>query len=73
LQSVTQTGGEITLTWSSVPCLTYQVQCANSLTNPNWTNVASAVTAAGTLANVSEAVGAPKSQRFYRVILMPCP
>jgi hypothetical protein len=73
LQSATLTSGVITFTWSGIAGLSYQVQSASSLSNPNWTNVAAAVTAAGELMSLSEPVSASLSQQFYRAILLPSP
>ena len=72
LQSVTLTGGLITLTWSGLAGLSYQVQSAGNLSSPNWTNVAAAITATGNLVSATEAVGAG-SHQFYRVNLLPTP
>jgi len=70
-QSAALTGGTINLTWSSFPGVSYQVQSAGSLSNPNWTNVAKLI-ATGNLASTSEPVGSAPMQ-FYRVILLPAP
>jgi hypothetical protein len=83
LQSVNMTNSIVTLTWSGIAGLSYQVQSATSLSNPNWANVGAAVTAPGDLMSASESValgaasqpfyyGAP-SQQFYRVILLSSP
>ncbi len=71
LQSVALAGGNITLTWSAVANLSYQIQSATNLINPHWTNVA-AVIAPGNVASASEPMGTP-AQQFYRVILLPGP
>ncbi len=71
LQSVALAGGNITLTWSAVASLSYQIQSTTNLTNPRWTNVGS-VTASGNVMSASPPVGTA-SQQFYRVILMPGP
>ncbi|MGA2556489.1 MAG: hypothetical protein ABSG04_09470, partial [Verrucomicrobiota bacterium] len=71
LQSVALAGGSITLTWSAVASLSYQIQSATNLSNPRWTNVA-VVIAPGNVASASEPVGTPP-QQFYRVILLPAP
>jgi hypothetical protein len=70
LQSVTLTGGTIALTWSGIANLSYQVQSASNLINPNWTNVPPAIIAPGNLVSASEPVG-NASQQFYRVVLLP--
>ena len=71
-QSVTQSPGAITLTWSSFANVSYQVQSASNLADPAWMNVGSPITAAGTATSVSEPIGAA-SQQYYRVILLPPP
>ncbi len=70
-QPVALTGGNINLTWSSFPGVSYQVQSASSLSNPNWTNITT-VTATGNLTSTSEPAGSVP-QQFYRVILLPPP
>jgi subtilase family serine protease len=70
-QSIALSGGAIKLTWSSFPGVSYQVQSAGSLSNPNWTNVVT-VTATGNLTSASVPVGSVPNQ-FYRVILLPPP
>jgi hypothetical protein len=73
LQSVTLTGGLLTLTWSGVAGLSYQLQSAANLSNPNWTNVVPAITASGDLVSASEPISQASSQQFYRVVLLPSP
>ena len=73
LQTATLAGGNLTFTWSATANLSYQIQSAASLSNPYWTNVAAAVTAAGNSVSASEPVGPTSSQRYYRVILLPRP
>ncbi len=70
LQSVALAGGNITLTWSGLANLSYQVQAASDLINPNWTNIPPAIIAPGNLVSASEPVG-KASQQFYRVVLLP--
>jgi len=71
-QSVTVADGAITLTWSGVPNLSYQIQSATSLSNPDWTNLDAPIIPTGNLVSASESVGTAP-QRFYRVILLPTP
>src|SRR5208283_4265746 len=73
LQSVTLTGGIITLTWSAMANRSYQVQSASNLNHPNWANVGAALTAPGALGTASEPIGSTAAQQFYRVILLPAP
>jgi subtilase family serine protease len=70
LQSATLADSIITFTWSGIASLSYQVQSASDLSHPNWTNVATAVTAAGGVVSASEPISTA-SQQFYRVILLP--
>jgi hypothetical protein len=72
IQTVTRTNNAIAFTWSTVPGLRYQVQYATKLTQPNWINLGSAITAANTTLSTSDVIGL-KTQRFYRVVLMPPP
>jgi len=72
LQSAVLTGSSITFTWSGIANRSYQIQSATNLSNPNWTNVAAAVTATGNLASASETISTA-AQQFYRVILLPAP
>jgi hypothetical protein len=73
LQSATLADSIITFTWSGIASLSYQVQSANDLINPRWTNVAAAMTAPGDLVSASEPISTA-SQQFYRVLLLlPAP
>jgi hypothetical protein len=71
-QSATLTGGNITFTWNGLANLSYQLQSASNLSNPNWTNVATPITAPGVLVSASEPVSSASPQ-FYRVLLLPPP
>ena len=73
LQSATLAGSLITLTWSGVANLSYQVQSAGNLSNPAWANVGAAVTAAGGLVSASEPFSKASPPQFYRVALLPSP
>ncbi|MGD0261291.1 MAG: fibronectin type III domain-containing protein [Verrucomicrobiota bacterium] len=70
IQSLTQTGGLLTLTWSALPWQTYQVQYTTNLNQPNWNILADAITTTNALATASDAIG-PDLQRFYRVLIVP--
>jgi hypothetical protein len=72
LQTATMAGGIINFTWSGIANVSYQIQSASSLSNPNWTNVTVAVTGPGNLVTASEPISAA-SQQFYRVIMLPAP
>jgi subtilase family serine protease len=61
--------GGLTLTWSSVTGLVYQVQFNTNLLKTNWINFGSAITATGSVEAVSDSF--TNSQRFYRVVLQP--
>ncbi len=68
LEAVTETHGLISLTWSTVPGLAYQVQYTDDLTTAAWNNLGSAVTAiSGTLTASDSATSSPR--RFYRIVL----
>ena len=69
-QAVTLTNGTLSLTWSTEAGGTYQVQYNSDLSSSNWTNLRSAVTAAGATLGVTDSVtNGPR--RFYRVVLSP--
>jgi len=61
--------GTITLAWSATPGQTYQVQYKTSLSQPDWTNLAT-VTATNSTATVSDALDS-SAQRFYRTVWLP--
>jgi hypothetical protein len=65
-QSVTQSGGLINFTWSSLPGLVYQVQYTDTLSPANWNNLSDAITATGYTITASDNL-ASATQRFYRV------
>jgi hypothetical protein len=68
LEPPTPSKGMISLTWSAVPGVAYQVQYTDDLTAAAWTNLNSAVTAtSGTLSTSDSVTSSP--QRFYRVVL----
>jgi hypothetical protein len=65
------TGYACTIVFESQPCLTYQVQYKNSLTDPAWTALVT-LTATGTTTTVQD-TAAPNFARFYRVVCLGCP
>jgi hypothetical protein len=72
LQAAAMSGGLLTFTWSAIPNLSYQVQSATNLGQPNWTDAGAAVIARGDVVSASEPAGV-SAQQFYRVILLPSP
>jgi len=68
LKAATQPKGIISLTWTTVPGLTYQAQYTEDLTAAAWTNLGSALTATGgTLSTADLVTSSPR--RFYRIVL----
>jgi subtilase family serine protease len=61
--------GVVTLTWTTVGGISYQVQYTSDLTATNWINFGSPITASGSVATVSDSFTI--SQRFYRVLALP--
>jgi Immunoglobulin domain/Divergent InlB B-repeat domain/Immunoglobulin I-set domain len=55
----------VSITWSAVPGLTYQVQYKNDLDAASWSNLSPVINATGPLAGTTDNLG--DSQRFYRV------
>lgn len=70
IQSVALSNGIVTLTWSSVSNLTYQIQAAGKIGTSNWANLGPPITASASVTSATEAV-AGGSQQFYRVTLLP--
>ena len=70
LQSVTISGTNTVVTWSSLASHNYRLQYKNSFSDSNWTDVVPDVQAAGVTVSVTNAAGS-SPQRFYRVRLLP--
>jgi hypothetical protein len=69
-QAATLTNGTVSLTWSTDAGGIYQLQYNSDLSSTNWSNLGSAVTAAGTALSATDSVtNGPR--RFYRVVLLP--
>jgi trimeric autotransporter adhesin len=69
-QSVVQTAGALTLTWSTVPGRVYQVQYTTNLSQADWTNLGDTNLATSGTTSAADST-APDQQRFYRVALLP--
>jgi hypothetical protein len=69
-QSVVEEEGMVTLTWSSTPGQSYQVQYATDLARLNWVDLGAPLVATNSLLALSEAMGS-NSWRFYRVGVQP--
>ncbi len=67
---VTQSGATLSLTWTAIPGLTYQVQYTEDLGAASWTSLGGAVTASSNTLTVTDSITA-SSQRFYRVVVSP--
>jgi uncharacterized repeat protein (TIGR03803 family) len=70
IQTVTQTDGTLTLSWSAMPWQTYQVQFTTDPSQTNWNILGNAITTTNALATACDAIG-PETQRFYRVLIVP--
>ena len=68
--ATSRSSSTITLTWLALRSRSYHLQFTTNLTQPNWTNSGSPITATNTTAAASDIVG-PDRQRFYRVALLP--
>jgi hypothetical protein len=73
VQSATISGSMITFNWGGIANVSYQIQSASDLGNPDWKNVGSPVAASGDLVSVSEPFSTATSQQFYRVIMLLAP
>jgi uncharacterized repeat protein (TIGR03803 family) len=69
-QAVTLANGALNLTWSTEAGGVYQLQSSSDLSSSNWTNLGSAVTAAGARLSATDS-GSNGPRRFYRVVLSP--
>ena len=68
-QAATLTNGTVSLTWSTDAGGIYQLQYNSDSSSTNWSNLGSAVTAAGTALSATDSVtNGPR--RFYRVVLL---
>jgi uncharacterized repeat protein (TIGR03803 family) len=67
-QSVAQSNGVVSLTWSAMSNQTCQVQYSTNLVSTNWINVGSAITVTNSPVSAYD-TNATDSQRFYRIIL----
>jgi uncharacterized repeat protein (TIGR03803 family) len=69
-QAVTVTNGTLSLNWSTLAGLKYQVQYNSDLSSSNWTSLGSPATSIGaTLSTTDSITNGP--QRFYRVMISP--
>lgn len=59
-------GNSLTLTWTTTPGKSYQLQYATNLNSTNWSNLGSSSNALGTSESASDTL--PNAQRFYRVL-----
>jgi uncharacterized repeat protein (TIGR03803 family) len=69
-QTVAQSNGTFTLTWSALPGQRFQLQYCSDLASGNWTDLGGVFTAAGSTVTASDEMGSTP-QRFYRVQLLP--
>jgi len=67
-QSVSQTGGVVTFTWSAVSNASYQMQYNTNLSSANWLNLGGSVTASNTILSASDFI--TNSSCFYRIELL---
>jgi subtilase family serine protease len=70
LQNAAHVGGTITFSWIALQGSTYQIQSATNLTQINWTNLGSPISAGNFLATATNAIGT-NHQQFYRILLQP--
>jgi autotransporter-associated beta strand protein len=67
--SVSQSGANLSLTWSTISGRIYQLQYRSSLTGGDWINLGGPITAAENTASASDTI--TNMQRFYRVVQLP--
>jgi hypothetical protein len=66
IESISYSGGNITLTWLSISGLTYRVQCKAEFDESPWLDLPGDVTATGSPSTKTEPLPAD-TQRFYRI------
>jgi hypothetical protein len=71
IQSITMSGTNVTLVWSSLTNQTYRVEYKTVLTDATWTPLTPDVTATNATTTFTNSFGAA-TQRFYHVFLL-CP
>jgi hypothetical protein len=62
--------GQFTLTWSSIPGRSYQVEHKSDLSQPTWDNLGGVLVATGPVSSASDTI-TTRARRFYRVVLLP--
>jgi uncharacterized repeat protein (TIGR03803 family) len=67
-QSITRAGNSLVLTWSTVPGAQYQLESIGDLSQTNWSNSGSLLTADGAFLSATNSIG-PAQRQFYRVLL----
>jgi Bacterial Ig domain/Divergent InlB B-repeat domain len=68
-QSATESGGVVTLTWTTMAGVSYQLQYSSDVTGPNWVNLGDPTNATGSTMSFSDTLGS-NLRRFYRVTLV---
>jgi hypothetical protein len=69
IQSVTQSGSSLFVTWNTIPNQRYQVQSTSSLNSTNWISLGGIITATNTIMTASDTV--TNAQMFFRIELLP--
>jgi hypothetical protein len=69
LPLLVQSNRVLSFTWTAAPGQAYQMQYKNTLTETNWLNLGTPISATGATASGWDT--ATNAQRFYRVILVP--
>ncbi len=64
-------GSTFSLTWTSVPGRTYQVETSQALLANQWTPIGDPVTATGTTSALTVPTASVESRRFFRVKVQP--
>jgi hypothetical protein len=69
VKAAKQSGNLFTITWSSTPSQSYQIQSTTKLSRTGWVNLGSPVTATSSTASASDPI--TNSEMFYRIVLLP--
>lgn len=70
IASISQSNGNVTLTWTSFAGAAYRVEYRAGINSGPWLTLNPRVTSAGSTTSLSDSVGS-EAKRYYRVVLLP--
>lgn len=70
LQPPSLLNGAMSISWTAIPGQTYRIQYKDNLTDANWIDLPTAMTATDVSATMTDPVS-PLGRRFYRIVVAP--